>query len=145
MKRVFEYHGAEHKVIFAYESGEGCTVENARKYKPYHPRCGTSFLLIVMIISIVTFMFIPQDWSFTWKLLARIALLPALAGISYEVLRFSARFKDNPAMGLLILPGLWLQRLTAKEPDDSQLEVAIASLNETLKMSEPAKEGCAQC
>jgi uncharacterized protein YqhQ len=141
MKRIFEYHGAEHKVIFAFESGEGCTVENARKYKPYHPRCGTSFLLIVMIISIVVFMFIPQEWSFWEKLLARIILLPVLAGVSYEALKFSAKFKDNPLIGMLVLPGLLLQRLTAKEPDDSQIEVAIAALNEVLKMDEPVKEG----
>jgi uncharacterized protein YqhQ len=145
MKRIFEYHGAEHKVIYAYEAGEECTVENARKHKPYHPRCGTSFLLIVMIISIVTFMFIPQDWSFLEKLIARIILLPVLAGISYEVLKLSSKLKDNPLIGILILPGLLLQRLTAKEPDDSQIEVAIAALNETLKMSEPVKEGCAAC
>jgi uncharacterized protein YqhQ len=140
MKRIFEYHGAEHKVIFAFESGEGCTVENARKYKPYHPRCGTSFLLIVMIVSIVVFMFIPQEWTFGEKLLARIILLPVLAGISYEVLKLSAKFKDNPVMGMLVLPGLLLQRLTAKEPDDSQIEVAIAALEEALKMDEAVKE-----
>jgi uncharacterized protein YqhQ len=145
MRRIFEYHGAEHKVIYAFEAGEECTVENARKYEPFHPRCGTSFLLIVMVISIVTFMFIPQEWTFLEKLLARIILLPALAGISYEVLRLSARLKNNPFMGILILPGLLLQRLTAKEPDDSQIEVAIAALKEVLKMDEPVKEGCGEC
>jgi uncharacterized protein YqhQ len=141
MKRVFQYHGAEHKVIYAYEAGEDFTVANARKYEPFHPRCGTSFLLIVMIISIVTFMFIPQAWTFTEKLLARIVLLPLLAGVSYEVLRLSAKLKDNAFMGIIILPGLLLQRMTAKEPDDSQIEVAIAALKEVLKMEEPVKEG----
>jgi uncharacterized protein YqhQ len=145
MKRIFEYHGAEHKVIYAYEAGEECTVENARKYKPYHPRCGTSFLLIVMVIAIIVFMFIPQEWTFLEKLIARIILLPALAGISYEVLRLSSKLKDNPFMSILILPGLMLQRMTAKEPDDSQIEVAIAALKETLKMDEPVKEGCMEC
>jgi uncharacterized protein YqhQ len=145
MKRIFEYHGAEHKVIYAYESGEECTVENARKYKPYHPRCGTSFLLIVMVIAIIVFMFIPQEWTFLEKLIARIILLPALAGISYEVLKLSSKLKDNPFMSILILPGLMLQRMTAKEPDDSQIEVAIAALKETLKMDEPVKEGCVEC
>jgi uncharacterized protein YqhQ len=145
MKRIFEYHGAEHKVIYAYEAGQECTVENARKYKPYHPRCGTSFLLIVMIISIIVFMFIPQEWTFLEKLIARIILLPALAGISYEVLRLSSKLKDNPIMSILIFPGLMLQRMTAKEPDDSQIEVAIAALKETLKMGAPVKEGCGEC
>lgn len=141
MKRVFQYHGAEHKVIYAYEAGEDFTVANARKYEPFHPRCGTSFLLIVMIISIVTFMFIPQAWTFAEKLLARIVLLPLLAGVSYEVLKLSAKLKDNAVMGIIILPGLLLQRMTAKEPDDSQIEVAIAALKEVLKMEEPVKEG----
>jgi uncharacterized protein YqhQ len=141
MRRIFQYHGAEHKVIYTFEAGEECTVENARKYEPYHPRCGTSFLLIVMIISIVTFMFIPQEWTFVEKLLARIVLLPVLAGISYEVLKLSARLKNNPFMSILISPGLMLQRMTAKEPDDSQIEVAIAALKEVLKIEEPVKEG----
>lgn len=145
MRRVFQYHGAEHKVIYAYEAGEECTVENARKHVPYHPRCGTSFLLIVMIVSIVTFMFIPQEWSFVEKLLARIVMLPLLAGFSYEVLRLSSKLKDNPLMGILIFPGLLLQRMTAKEPDDSQIEVAIAALSEVLKMDAPAEEGCDKC
>jgi uncharacterized protein YqhQ len=142
MRRIFQYHGAEHKVIYAFEAGEECTVENARKYAPFHPRCGTSFLLIVMIISIVTFMFIPQEWTFAEKLVARIILLPLLAGVSYEVLKLSAKLKNNPLMGILISPGLLLQRLTAREPDDSQIEVAIAALKEVLKIDEPVKEGC---
>jgi len=145
MKRIFEYHGAEHKVIYAFEAGEECTVENARKYKPYHPRCGTSFLLIVMIISIITFMFIPQEWGFLQKLVARIFLLPVLAGVSFEVLKLTARLKDHPSMGVIILPGLLLQRMTAKEPDDLQIEVAIAALNEVLKIDESPKEGYRQC
>jgi uncharacterized protein YqhQ len=145
MKRIFEYHGAEHKVIYAFEAGEECTVANARKYKPYHPRCGTSFLLIVMLISVITFMFIPQHWTFVEKLVARILLLPVLAGVSFEVLKLTARLKDHPVMGAIILPGLLLQRMTAKEPDDAQLEVAIAALNEVLKIDEPIKEGCKQC
>ena len=144
MKRIFEYHGAEHKVIYAFEAGEECTVENARKYKPYHPRCGTSFLLIVMVISIVTFMFIPQEWSFIEKLVARIFLLPVIAGISFETLKLSAKLKDHPAMGIIVYPGLLLQRMTAHEPDDSQIEVAIAALNEVLKLDN-IKDGCGQC
>ena len=134
MRRVFEYHGAEHKVIFAHEAGEALTVEHARKYKPYHPRCGTSFLLIVMVISILVFSFIPQQWPFVEKAASRLVLIPLIAGISYEVLRFSAKKKDNPVIGLLILPGLLLQRLTVREPDDAQIEVALTALSEVLKL-----------
>jgi uncharacterized protein YqhQ len=140
MKRIYEYHGAEHKVIFAYEAGEAFTVDNARKYRPYHPRCGTSFLLIVMLISMVTFMFIPQEWGFWAKLLGRIVLIPVVAGVSYEVLKVSSKFKDNPVMGLVVVPGVLLQRLTVKEPDDNQIEVAIAALREVLKLEEPPVE-----
>jgi uncharacterized protein YqhQ len=134
MKRVYQYHGAEHKVIYAYEAGSELTVENAKKYKPYHPRCGTSFLLIVMVISIMVFMTIPQHWSFIEKLISRIVLIPFVAGVSYEALRFSAKTKDNPLIKLIILPGLVLQRLTVREPDDSQIEVALTALKEVLKL-----------
>lgn len=133
MSRIFQYHGAEHKVIFAFEAGEELTVDNARKHTPYHPRCGTSFLLIVMVISIMVFIMIPKEWTFVDKLLSRIALIPLIAGISYEVLRLSAKMKDNLFMNFLIMPGLLLQRLTAKEPDDKQIEVAITALKEVLK------------
>jgi uncharacterized protein YqhQ len=145
MRRVYEYHGAEHKVIYTYEAGEELTVENAKKYKPYHPRCGTSFLLIVMVISIVVFSFIPQGWSFALKALSRLVLIPAIAGISYEMLRFSAKLKDNPVMELLVLPGLLLQRLTVREPDNGQIEVALSAMNEVLKLGGDVKEACKQC
>lgn len=145
MKRIYQYHGAEHKVIYAFEANEELTVENARKYKPFHPRCGTSFLLIVMIISIITFMFIPQEWSFVEKLLARLVLVPLVAGVSFEALRLSARLKDHPVMGVLVFPGMLLQRLTAHEPDDAQIETAIAALKEVLKLENPAQESCSQC
>ncbi|MBI5211816.1 MAG: DUF1385 domain-containing protein [Nitrospirae bacterium] len=144
MRRIYQYHGAEHKVIYAYEAGEELTVENAKKYKPYHPRCGTSFLLIVMVISMLVFMSIPQGWSFSGKLMSRIVLLPVIAGISYETLRLSARMKDNPVLGLIVLPGLLLQRMTVREPDDTQIEVAIAAMNEVLKLGAD-KEVCKQC
>ena len=98
MSRIFQYHGAEHKVIYAYEAGEELTVENARKHMSCHPRCGTSFLLIVMVISIMVFIMIPKEWTFVDKLLSRIALIPVIAGLSYEVLRLSAKMKDNPLM-----------------------------------------------
>jgi uncharacterized protein YqhQ len=134
MRRIFEYHGAEHKVIYAFEAGEDLTIENAKKYKPYHPRCGTSFLLIVMITSILVFSFIPQEWSFLNKALARLVLIPLIAGISYELLKLSARKEHHLFMRLIAIPGLMLQRLTAKEPDTNQIEVAIAALREVLKL-----------
>lgn len=144
MRRVYQYHGAEHKVIYAYEAGEDLTVENAKKYKPYHPRCGTSFLLIVMVISIMVFLLIPKEWSFVDKLISRIILIPVIAGLSYEVLRFSAKKKNNPVVGLMVFPGLLLQRMTVREPDESQIEVALAAMNEVLKIDRD-KEVCSQC
>lgn len=146
MRRIYEYHGAEHKVIYAHEAGEELTVENAKKYTPYHPRCGTSFLLIVMVISIVVFSFIPQSWSFAGKALSRLVLIPAIAGISYELLRFSARWQDNTLVGLMVLPGLLLQRLTVREPDNAQIEVALTAMSEVLKLEGgDARERCGQC
>lgn len=145
MRRIYEYHGAEHKVIYAFEAQEELTVENARKYKPYHPRCGTSFLLIVMLISIFVFMFIPQSWSFAEKLLARLVLVPLVAGVAYEAQRATARVKDHPIMGFVVWPGMMLQRLTVREPDDAQIEVAIAALEDVLKLEKTPQESCTQC
>jgi uncharacterized protein YqhQ len=132
IRRVFEYHGAEHKSIFAYEAGLALTVENAKGMSRFHPRCGTSFLLIVMIVAIIIFSMIPKDSAFIIKLSSRIVLLPLIAGLSYEALKLSAKFKDNFIVKILITPGLWLQRLTTREPDEKELEVAIASINVAL-------------
>jgi uncharacterized protein YqhQ len=132
MRRIFEYHGAEHKVIHAYESGKDLTVKNISVHSPLHPRCGTSFLLIVMVISIFTFSFIPQGWPFVYKFLSRLILIPLIAGLSYEFLKLSAKMQDNPIMKMLIQPGLWLQRLTTREPDEAQIEVAVRALEEVL-------------
>lgn len=130
IQRVFEYHGAEHKTIAAYEHGEELTCENARKYSRLHPRCGTSFLLIVMVISIIFFSFI--SWGNVFKrILFRLLLLPVVAGVSYEIIKFAGR-STNRCVAFLTKPGLWLQKLTTREPDDSQLEVAIASLKAVL-------------
>jgi uncharacterized protein YqhQ len=126
IRRVFEYHGAEHKTIFAYEHGEELTVENVRKYKRFHPRCGTSFLVIVMIVSIIVFFFIRTD-TITQKILWRIALLPVVAGLSYEIIKLAGRY-NNPVTRFVSAPGIWLQNVTTNEPDDSQIEVAIAAL-----------------
>jgi len=130
IRRVFEYHGAEHKTIFCYESGEELTVENARKFTRLHPRCGTSFLLIVMVVSIILFSFIRWE-NLLVRLAMRLLLLPVVAGISYEIIKFAGRSKSK-AMRLVSLPGMWLQKLTTREPDDRQLEVAIASLKAVL-------------
>lgn len=136
MRRIFEYHGAEHKVIHAYEKGKELIVDNIKDNSPLHPRCGTSFLLIVMIVSIFTFSFIPQDWSFLYKLLSRIILIPFIAGISFEFLKLSAKLKKNRLIHILIQPGLFLQRLTTREPDNRQIEVAIKALEEVLRIEE---------
>jgi uncharacterized protein YqhQ len=136
MRRIFEYHGAEHKVIHAYENGKELTVKNIKGHSPLHPRCGTSFLLIVMVISILTFSFIPQNWSFMYKFFSRLILIPVIAGLSFEFLKFSSKTKNNVIMKILIKPGLLLQKLTTREPDDSQIEVAVKALEEVLTIEE---------
>ncbi len=126
IKRVFEYHGAEHKTIACYEANEELTVENVRKYTRLHPRCGTSFLLFVMVVSIIIFSLLPRT-SIIPRILMRLALLPVVAGISYEIIKLAGRSKSK-CVSWLTKPGLWLQKLTTREPDDSQLEVAIESI-----------------
>ncbi len=126
IRRVFEYHGAEHKTIATYEAGEELTVENAKKYTRLHPRCGTSFLLIVMVISIL--MFSVFSWKNVWiRIGYRLLLLPVVAGVSYEIIKFAGKYPTG-VVGWLTKPGLWLQKLTTNEPDESQLEVAIAAM-----------------
>ena len=140
IQRVFQYHGAEHKSIFAFEAGEELTVENVRKYSCLHPRCGTSFLLIVMLVSILIFSLIPKLWPFYMKAGARVVLLPLIAGVSYELLKWSAKNDRSRMVRMLIAPGLALQRLTTREPDDSQLEVAIRSMEEALAVNAGYKD-----
>ena len=140
IQRVFQYHGAEHKSIFAFEAGDDLTVANVRGYSRLHPRCGTSFLLIVMLVSIVIFSLIPKLWPFYMKAGARIVLLPLIAGVSYEFLKWSAQNDHSPLVKLIIAPGLALQRLTTREPDDSQLEVAIRSMQEALEVNAGFKD-----
>ena len=126
VRRVFGYHGAEHKTIFCYEAGEPLTVANVKKFPRLHPRCGTSFLLIVMLVSTVVFAL--TGWPELWvRILSRIILLPIIAGLSYELIRFSARSQSS-VVKAATLPGLWLQYLTTREPDDEMIEVAIKSL-----------------
>ncbi len=136
MARIFMYHGAEHKVIHAYENGKELTVEDSKSYSTLHPRCGTSFLMIVMVVSILVFSFIPQHWPFLYKFLSRIVLIPLVAGTSFEFLKFSSKWKNNPIVHLMIQPGLFLQRLTTREPDDAQIDVALNALVEVLKLEE---------
>lgn len=130
IRRTFEYHGAEHKSIACYEAGEELTVENIKKYRRFHPRCGTSFLLIVLVISILVFSVVTWN-SMLIRILLKIALLPVVVGISYEIIRIAGRY-DNIVTRIISAPGLWLQRLTTREPDASQIEVAIAALKEVL-------------
>jgi len=140
IERVFMYHGAEHKSILAYEAGEELTVSNARKYSTMHPRCGTSFLLIVMLISILVFALLGEG-SLFYRVWSRIAVFPIVAGLGYEFIKFSGKYYHNSLAKYVIAPGLWLQKLTTREPDDQQLEVALAALREVL-VEEPAATSC---
>src|SRR5580692_9157753 len=137
MRRIFQYHGAEHKVVFNYESGKPLSVENAQKFTTFHPRCGTCFLLVMLVIALFVNALLPID-GFWAKLIARIALLPLTIGLSYELIRFAAR-RQGTLMGMLTLPGLWLQRITTKEPDDSQAAIAIHALKGAMELE--AKQG----
>lgn len=140
--RVFQYHGAEHKVVFAYERKLPLTVENARAQSRLHPRCGTSFLLFVLLVSILVFALIPKTAPFFVKFGGRLLLVPVIAGLSYEVLRITAKRRAAPLFALLVAPGLALQRITTQEPTDDMLEVGIAALEEALRedglLEEPA-------
>ncbi|HHW03906.1 MAG TPA: DUF1385 domain-containing protein [Thermoanaerobacterales bacterium] len=130
IRRVFEYHGAEHKVVHCYEHDEKLTPENAAKYTTLHPRCGTSFLMVVMVVSILLFSLL--GWpGIIMRILSRVFLLPLVAGISYEFIRLAGR-SSSPVVNILNKPGIWLQKLTTREPDESQLEVAIAALKSVL-------------
>ena len=135
IKRVFMYHGSEHKSIACYEAKMELTVENVRQFSRFHPRCGTSFLLITMIVSILVFMFV--SWDNLWiRMLLKVVLLPVVVGITYEIIRFAGRY-DNALTRIISAPGLWLQRLTVLEPEDDMIEVAIASIKAVI----PGEEG----
>jgi uncharacterized protein YqhQ len=145
IRRVFQYHGAEHKSIHAYEHGEELTVENARKHPTLHNRCGTAFLLMVLVFSIfmfsAVFPFLPKDLlgnkivTNLFYIAVKICLLMPIAGCSYEIIRLGTKW-NNPILNLLLLPGLWLQKLTTREPSDDQLEVALVALRTTLEREE---------
>jgi uncharacterized protein YqhQ len=139
IRRVFQYHGAEHKVVHTYESDEDLTTENAKAHTTLHPRCGTAFLMTVFVVAILVFSLAgnPALWL---KILSRILLLPVVAGISFEVQRFTGLHFDRLWVRILGQPGLWLQRLTTAEPSDDMIEVAIAALKEVRSVEEPAAE-----
>lgn len=133
IRRVFQYHGAEHKTVFTWEAGLPLTVANARTQPRQHPRCGTSFLMVVMLVAIVLFSVIKFD-SLLLNFLIRLALMPVVAGISYEIIRLSAKKESSWFFKLMTRPGVWLQNITTQEPDDKQLEVALEALQESLKL-----------
>ena len=139
IRRVFQYHGAEHKVVHTYESDEDLTTENAKKHTTLHPRCGTAFLMTVFVVAILVFSLAgnPTLWL---KILSRILLLPVVAGISFEAQRFTGLHFDRRWVRILGQPGMWLQRLTTAEPSDDMIEVAIAALKEVRGLDEPAAE-----
>jgi uncharacterized protein YqhQ len=136
IKRVFEYHGAEHKSIYAYEAGEELTVENVEKYSTLHPRCGTAFLLMVMFVSILVFAIFGKPPSLLVRFGTRIIFIPLIAGISYELTRLASKKQDIWLMRVLIAPGLLMQKFTTKKPSEEQLQVAIKALKEVLSMEE---------
>ena len=137
IRRVFEFHGAEHKVVFNYESGKPVTVENAQQFVTWHPRCGTSFMFVIMLISMLVYMMIPAP-TFAAKITERIVLLPVITGLSYELIRFAAKRRGS-FLALLTAPGLWTQRITTKAPSDDQTAVAIHALNGAMALE--AKQG----
>ena len=132
LRRVFQYHAAEHKAINAYEAGEELTPENVQKFSLIHPRCGTAFLLWVMVIGIFVFAFVGQP-AWYYLIGSRILLLPVIAGLAYELIRFAGKHQDNPILMTLLAPGLWLQRLTTRPPTLDQIEVSIRALQEVLR------------
>ena len=133
LRRVFQYHGAEHKAINAYEAGEELDPATVQRHSLIHPRCGTAFLLWVMVVAIFVFAFLGQPVWY-WLIASRILLLPLIAGIAYELIRFAGKHTDNRALMTLLAPGLWLQRLTTREPTLDQIEVSVRALKEVLRL-----------
>ena len=134
IRRVFEYHGAEHKSIFAFESGEELMIDRVKGFSYLHPRCGTSFLLVVMVVSILVFALIPHHLPFGYKVASRVVFIPLIAGLSYEIIRFADQKRESRGIQYFIKPGLWLQRLTAREPSEAQIEVALRALQAVLEL-----------
>jgi len=134
IRRVFQYHGAEHKSIFAFEAGEALIIDRVKGFSYLHPRCGTSFLLIVMGVSILVFALIPHHLPFGYKVASRVVFIPLIAGLSYELIRFADEKRESRGVQCFIKPGLWLQRLTAREPSEAQIEVALYALKGVLEL-----------
>jgi len=134
IRRIFQYHGAEHKSIFAFEAGEALMADRVKGFSYLHPRCGTSFLLIVMVVSILVFALIPHHLSFGYKVASRVVFIPLIAGLAYEIIRFADQKRERKSMQVFIKPGLWLQRMTAREPSEDQIEVALRALQEVLEL-----------
>ncbi len=140
IKRVFQYHGAEHKTIQAYENGEKIIVENVRKYTTLHVRCGTSFLLIVMVVAIFVFALLGRP-PFLLRILYRVLLIPVISGISYELIKLAGKYSKYKIVNIIFYPGLLLQKITTREPDDAQIEIAISSFNRVIKAEDDLKSG----
>ncbi|WP_375790253.1 DUF1385 domain-containing protein [Paenibacillus agricola] len=138
IKRLFQYHGAEHKVISAYEAGMELTVANVQKFSTLHYRCGSSFIVFTVLVGVIIYSFFTYD-SFVERIIQRIVLLPVVIGVSYEVLRFTNSLREVPVLRYLGYPGLWLQKLTTKQPDNTQVEVSIASFNRMLERDQQAR------
>src|SRR4029077_18134191 len=132
IRRVYEYHGAEHKTVFAFENGDPLNIASVQKYSTYHPRCGTSFLMTVMLISIGFYMLVPFT-TFWARFASRIVLLPVIAGVSYEIIRFAAKHRGS-LFALMTASGLWLQRITTKPPSDEQAQCAITALDQAMSL-----------
>jgi uncharacterized protein YqhQ len=143
LKRVFQYHAAEHKAINAYEAGEELTPERVQRFSLIHPRCGTAFLLWVMVIAIFVFAFFGRP-PWYWLIVTRILLLPVIAGIAYELIRFAGKHQSNTYVMALLAPGLWLQRLTTRQPTLDQIEVSIQALQDVLAREEHAAPDAAR-
>jgi uncharacterized protein YqhQ len=137
--RVFEYHGAEHKTIAAYEHGEDLVAERIQRYPKEHVRCGTNFLIIVMIVTIFVFTLFGTP-GIVWRIVSRLIAIPLIAGLAYEALRLGARFPDSLVMRALMAPGIWLQKITTQAPDDDEVAVAVASFEEVLRCEAEAPE-----
>ncbi len=132
VKRMYQYHGAEHMAVFNYEADKEITVKNSLEFDTLHPRCGTNFLILVFVVSLFFFLAIDPRWAFHWKLLLRILLLPVIAGVTYEVMRYGSKHQDNFFMRMIMAPGLALQRITTKKPDKGQVAVAVEAVKEVL-------------
>ena len=131
MRRVFMYHGAEHKTVFAWEHGQDLTIDNIKQFSTRHPRCGTSFILVVFVISILVFSLLGRP-DFLMRVAYKLSLFPLIAGISYEIIRFSGKHKEKGWVQMISWPGLLLQKITTREPTDDQIEVAVAAMKKVI-------------